>query len=272
MRNNVIGRLGARSTHFEPVSPAPGNPYLSIQKAFQILELLAAQSPRGVTEIALELGLKKSSVSRLLKALSELGYAAPDVQRGKYQVSPRILSLAQNYIEGDPLVQEGRPILQELSQAVRANAHLAVLVNGALVIVALEPSPERIQVRTRVSGNTPLHASALGKILLASLPEEDRMAMLPSPLSRFTPKTITDPRKLQKALAQVREEGYAIELEEEHPGVGCMGAPVRDSEGRWIAALSVAGPLHGTPYKVDQKHLRILTDKAAELSRRIART
>lgn len=235
-----------------------------------MLELLAAHSPRGVTEIAAQLGLEKSSVSRLLKALSELGYAVQSAQRGQYQVSPRILALAQHYLEDDRLVKGAQPILHELAQEARATAHLAVLVSGDLVIVAKEPSPERIQVATRVGGRTPLHASALGKVLLANLPKKERVSLLTSPLSRYTDKTITDPRKLQKALDLVRAQGYALELEEEHPGVGCIGAPVRDAAGRWIAALSVAGPLQGTAFRVDEAHLQLVVSKAAELSRRVA--
>src|SRR6476620_17987 len=115
-----------------PSARAPVNPYLSIQKAFRILELLAAHSPRGVTEIAVELGLEKSSVSRLLKALSELGYALQSAQRGQYQVSPKILALAHRYLEDDRLVKGAQPILHELAHAARATAHLAVLVGGDL--------------------------------------------------------------------------------------------------------------------------------------------
>jgi DNA-binding IclR family transcriptional regulator len=247
------------------------NPYLSIEKAFRMLEILAAHSPRGVTEIADELGLKKSSVSRLLKALAELGYAEQTTQRGQYRMSPRIVVLAKCYLEDDRLVKEAQPILHELALTLRASAHLAVLAGGDLVIVAKEPSPEHIQVITRVGGRTPLHASALGKVLLADLPEKKRAALLGDTLTRYTEKTITDPRKLQKALDEIREQGFAVELEEEHPGVGCIGAPVRNALGRWIAAISVAGPLHGTPFKIDAAHQRLMVEKAAELSRRVTR-
>jgi DNA-binding IclR family transcriptional regulator len=247
------------------------NPYLSVEKAFRMLELLAAHSPRGVTQIADELGLKKSSVSRLLKSLAELGYAEQSAERGQYRISPRILVLAKCYLEDDRLVKEAQPILQDLALAVRASAHLAVLVGRDLVIVAKEPSPERIQVTTRVGGRTPLHASALGKVLLADLPEKKLAAIISDPLPRFTDKTITDPRRLQKALAEIRSQGFAVELEEEHPGVGCIGAPICDSRGRWIAAISVAGPLQGTPFKIDSTHRQIVIDKAAELSRLVAR-
>jgi DNA-binding IclR family transcriptional regulator len=243
--------------------------YLSIRKAFRILELLAARSPRGVTEIADELGLEKSGVSRLLKGLAELGYAAQSARRGQYQVSPRILQLAQRTLEGDPLVREAQPILRSLAPSARASAHVAVLVERDLVIVAKELSPERIQVATRVGGGTPLHASALGKILLAGLDDRDLAPFLEGPLARFTARTITDPAKLRKELAGVRRRGYALESEEEHPGVGCIGAPVRDGAGRWIAAMSIAGPLRGTPFRLDAAHRRKVVAAAADLSRRI---
>jgi DNA-binding IclR family transcriptional regulator len=245
------------------------SPYLSIQKAFRILELLASRSPRGVTEIAGELGLEKSSVSRLLKGLADLGYASPDERRGQYHGSARVLLLAQHYLEGDPLAREAQPVLRELAQAARASAHVAVLVAGDLVIVAKEGSPERIQVQTRVGGPTPLHASAMGKTLLAGLPEKDLAPRLAAPLERFTDSTITDPRKLRKSLDEIRARGYAFESEEEHPGVGCIGVPVRDPDGRWGAAMSIAGPLHGTPFKLDAAHLKLVTKAAAELSRRV---
>jgi len=249
----------------------PSNPFLSVEKAFRILEILSAHSPLGVTEIADELGLKKSSVSRLLKALAELGYAEVTAQRGQYRIGPRILVLAKGYLEDDRLVRESQPILHELSQTLRASAHLAVLAGGDLVIVAKEPSPEHIQVTTRVGGRTPLHASALGKVLLADLPEKKRAALLGPTLTRYTEKTITDHRKLQKSLDEIRDQGFAVEVEEEHQGVGCIGAPVRNALGRWIAAISVAGPLHGTPFKIDAAHQQLVVEKAAELSRRVTR-
>lgn len=265
-----MSRISPRAM-IETSSGTPSNPFLSIEKAFRILEILSAHSPLGVSEIADELGLKKSSVSRLLKALAELGYAEVTAQRGQYRMGPRILVLAKGYLEDDRLVKEAQPVLHELALTLRASAHLAVLAGDDLVIVAKEPSPEPIQVITRVGGRTPLHASALGKVLLADLPEKKRMALLGHNLIRYTEKTITDLRKLQKALDEIRERGFAVELEEEHVGVGCIGAPVRNALGRWVAAISVAGPLHGTPFQINAAHQQLVVEKAAELSRRVTR-
>jgi DNA-binding IclR family transcriptional regulator len=251
-------------------APPKASPYLSIQKAFRILEVLAAKSPQGVTEIAAALDLEKSSVSRLLKGLSELGYVLQGVRRGQYQVSPRILMLAQQYLEGDRLIREAQPVLRELALEARATAHLGVAVEGQTLIIAKEPSPERIQVATRVGAKIVPHASALGKALLASLPDEDLAVILARPLARFTAKTITDRKKLVKVLDDVRRKGYSLESEEEHPGVGCIGVPVRDSAGRWIAAISVAGPLGGTPFRLDAAHIKMVQDRAEELSERLS--
>ncbi len=241
--------------------------YLSIQKAFRILELLAVRSPRGVTEISTELGLEKSSVSRLLKSLSVLGYVAQGSRRGQYEVSARIVTLAQQYLGSDRLTREAGPALRRLAQDARASAHVAVLVDAEMIIVAKEASPDLIQVATRVGGAAPLHASALGKILLAGMTEDQLESYLRRPLERFTDKTLTDPRKLRKAIDEVRRRGYSIESEEEHPGVGCIGAPIRDASGHWIAALSIAGPLWGTAFRLDAAHIKLVTSRAAELSR-----
>src|SRR5438045_7092928 len=103
-------RSAGAKTGLEKVSP-----YLSIQKAFRILEILSAKAPQGVTEIASALDLEKSSVSRLLKSLLELGYVSQGARRGQYQVSARILVLAQQYLDSDRLIIEARSILRELA-------------------------------------------------------------------------------------------------------------------------------------------------------------
>lgn len=248
---------------------ARSTPYLSIRKAFRIIELLAAHSPLRVTEISQQLDLEKSSVSRLLKNLCALGYAVQNADRGQYQLSPRILVLAQRYQEGDRLVREAQPVLRELAGAVHASAHLGILVGRDLIVVAKEPSPGRIQVTTRVGGQMTLHASALGKVILAGQPEDRLESLLAHPLTKYTKHTITDMTRLRKALQEIRQTGYAIEVEEEDLGVGCIAAPVWDASGRWIAAISVAGPIQGTPYRIDAAHWQIVMEKANELSHRI---
>jgi DNA-binding IclR family transcriptional regulator len=249
---------------------AKASAHLSLKKGLGILELLADRSPQGVTEIARALELEKSGVSRLLQSLFELGYVVQSGRRGQYQLSARVVALARHYLQGDALVREAAPILRELAARARASAHLAVLVDREMIVVAKEASPEPIQVTCKPGNTTPPHASALGKILLAGLAEPEREAFLKGPLPRFTDKTITDPRKVRRMADDIRRKGVAFESGEEHEGVGCIGAPVRDREGRWIASISLSGPLRGTPFRLDARHARLLLQKAAELSSRMS--
>jgi len=242
------------------------NSYQTVEKTFRILELLATNAPLGVTEISIELGIEKSSVSRLLKTLFGLGYVVQSGHRGRYQLGPRLLYLGDCYLRENRLLKEAEPILQELAFATRSSAHLAVRVGEQLMVLAKEPSPERIQVASSIGSPVSPHASALGKVLLAGMDEKERQRFLPEELIPFTEHTIVDRRRLLEALDEVRRNGYALETSEEVMGVGCIAAPVRDSADRWIAALSVSGPLHGTAFRQDARSIELVVQKALALS------
>jgi DNA-binding IclR family transcriptional regulator len=247
-----------------------GGRYESLRKAFEVLELLAARSPRGVTEIASALGMQKSGASRLLKALSGWGYVVQDLQRGRYQSGPRVLALAEHYHQGDHLLQIAQPVMRELAGSTRASIHLGLVVGDRMLVAAKEPSPETIQVQSRVGGAIIPHASALGKVLLAGLGERERAAFLKRPLARFTEHTIVEPSRVERMIRDVRRRGYALESGEEHPGVGCIGVPIVGRADRWIAALSVSGPLAGTPFRLDARHRDLALRAGSQISRRLA--
>jgi len=244
--------------------------YETVRRALDVLELLATRSPRGVTEVAAALGMQKSGASRLLKALSGWGYVVQDLQRGQYRSGPRVLALAEHHGQGDQLLRVSPPVMRELALATRASVHLAQVVGGRMLVVAKEPSPETIQVASRVGGTIVPHASAVGKVLLAGLADRDAAPFLKGPLKRFTDRTIVEPGRLAKALREVRRRGFALESGEEHAGVGCIGVPILGRADRWIAALSVSGPLAGTPFRLDAKHRALAVQAADEISRRLA--
>jgi len=253
----------------ENAGPMTDGPYGSLRTAFEVLELLAERAPRGVTEIAAGTGMQKSGASRLLKALSRWGYVVQTLQRGQYQLGPRALALADRYLQGDALVAAAQPVMQRLAQEARASVHLGLVAGDRMLVAAKEASPETIQVASRVGGPIVPHASALGKVLLAGLPDKDRAAFLKGPLTRFTEKTVVDPARVARMLREVRRRGYALEAGEEHLGVGCIGVPVVGRADRWIAALSVSGPLRGTPFRLDARHRRLAVAAASDIGRRL---
>lgn len=244
--------------------------YESLRKAFEVLELLAVQSPRGVTEIAAELGMQKSGASRLLAALSRWGYVVQDLRRGQYRSGPRVMSLAEHFVQDDHLLKIAQPVMRDLAQSTRASIHLGLVVADRMLVAAKEASPETIQVQSRVGGFIVPHASALGKVLLAGLAEKERAAFLRKPLSRFTEHTVVEPRRIERMIQEVRRRGYALESAEEHAGVGCIGVPIVGRADRWVAALSVSGPLSGTPFRLDARHRGLALRAGSEISRRLA--
>jgi DNA-binding IclR family transcriptional regulator len=250
--------------------PMKDGPYESLRKAFEVLELLAARSPRGVTEIAAALGIQKSGASRLLKALSGWGYVVQDLKRGQYQSGPRVLALAEHFAHGDHLLKVAQPVMQDLARSTRASVHLGLLAADRMLVAAKEESPETIQVQSHVGGSIAPHASALGKVLLAGLGDKERAPFLKGPFARFTEHTVVEPGRIARMIQEVRRRGYALESGEEHPGVGCIGVPIVGRADRWIAALSVSGPLSGTPFRLDARHRGLALQAGTEISRRLA--
>jgi DNA-binding IclR family transcriptional regulator len=244
--------------------------YQSVERALRVLEELADHGPRGVSELAAALGLDKSAVSRMMKTLSALGYAELAGQRGRYELGPKILYLGRHYLDESNLLVEARPFLKELAGAVHATTVIAMPVGAHVLVLHNHPSPERLRVQVVVGETLAPHASAMGKVLLATMLKKERARFLgAAPLARFTPSTITDRRSLDALLVRVAREGYAIESGEEHEGVGCIAAPVREKGGRWFAAISATGPLQGTPFALDDDHLRLVVSTALALSERL---
>jgi DNA-binding IclR family transcriptional regulator len=107
-------------------------------------------------------------------------------------------------------------------------------------------------------------------VLLAGLGEKERAAFLRKPLPRFTEHTVVEPRRIERMIQDVRRRGYALESGEEHPGVGCIGVPIVGRADRWVAALSVSGPMSGTPFRLDSRHRGLALRAGSEISRRLA--
>src|SRR5436190_1117027 len=150
-------------------------------------------------------------------------------------------------------------------RAIKGNTHASLQKGIRILELLAERSPQGV---SEMAGALGLELSGLSR-LLQSLAEPEREEFLKGPLPRFTEHTIIDPRKLRRELDRVRRDGCAYESEEEHRGVGCIGVPVVDPDGRWVAAVSAAGPIQGTPFRLDAARLKMVRETAAEFSRRV---
>lgn len=223
------------------------SPVQSVDRAVSILELLAGRGQMGITELATQLGVHKSTAFRLANALERRGLIEQAKERGGYRLGFGLLRLAGAMSGQIELNQQGRPVCRRLADEVGETVNLAVLDGSSAVNIDQVLGRSSITTHNWVGQRTPLHATSSGKVLLAHLPEDRVSTLLAEGLDASTPRTVTDPRVLREQLARAVAEGYAYTIEELEPGLNAVAAPIRGSGGLVIAAVSVSGPSFRLP-------------------------
>jgi DNA-binding IclR family transcriptional regulator len=217
----------------------------SVDRALSVLEILARRGEAGVSELAAEIGVHKSTASRLLGALEERELVDRARDRGKYRLGFGILRLAGAIPAQLDITRQARPVFEELAARLGETVNLAVRQSHFAVNLDQARGPSAVGTYNWVGQLTPLHATSSGKVLLAYLPDRQRRELLEAAeLSRFTECTVTSVRELEAELAAVRTDGYAVSVEEYEAGLNAIAAPVRDHTGQTIAAMSVSGPAY----------------------------
>lgn len=217
----------------------------SVERAFAILELLGnADYHLGISDIAEKSELPLATVHRLLSTLIQLGYVEQNPETNKYTLGVRVLQMRGAAIGHLSLGVHAMPVMKALMNRVNETVHLAVLNKGEIVYIERVEGLHTQGMYTRIGKRAPAHCTALGKVMLAYLPEQiwyDDVVHHHG-LKRFSPTTITTPEALMQELCSIRERGYAIDNGETGELVRCVAAPIRDYTGSVVAALSISGP------------------------------
>jgi DNA-binding IclR family transcriptional regulator len=244
----------------------------SVDRALSILEILARRGVAGVTEIAVELGVHKSTASRLVSVLEARGFVEQLADRGKYQLGFAVVRLAGSRGSDRDLAAEGHRLCEALATDIGETVNVAILAGDRAVNISQVRGPCAISVQNWVGQSTPLHATSSGKVLLAHAPGVDLEQLLGPELPRYTDRTITDVRTLDGELERVRRRGFATTVEEYEVALNAAAAPVRDHTGKVIAAVSVSGPSYRlTPGALEGVAQRLVT-AVAGVSRRLGHT
>ena len=214
----------------------------SVDRALQLMEILATLGRAGVTELAGELGVHKSTVSRLISVLEARGYVEQVSDRGPYRLGFAVARLARSTSARLDLVKQSQSACDALAEESGETTNLAVLDGDRIVNVAEAIGPAGIALRTWVGQSCPAHATSSGKVLLAGLGTAELRDRLPARLTPFTETTVTARSELEAQLARVRERGWASVHEELEVGLNAVAAPVYDADAEVVAALSVSGP------------------------------
>ncbi|HEX6151419.1 IclR family transcriptional regulator [Nocardioides sp.] len=211
----------------------------SISRAFEILEVLAQEAPVSLSTLARRAGLPLSTVHRLVGTLVSLGYVRADTDK-RYALSPRMIHLGER--SARMVSHWALPHLARLVDELGETANLAQLDGDRVVYVAQVPSRHSMRMFTEVGRRVDPHCTAVGKALLARLPDSRVDTLIErTGLVAHTPHTITTVGRLHEELATIRGAGYAVDDEEQELGVRCVAVALDDGPLR--LALSVSGPV-----------------------------
>jgi DNA-binding IclR family transcriptional regulator len=253
----------------QPMAAPDSSPATAVERALNILENVA-QRRDGLTnsEISRKLAIPKSSASYILRTLEKRGYLRREDETGRYKLGLKILSLGGDAQSNLDIADVALPFMRSLGERVHLTVHLAVLDQGEAVYIEKVEAPGFFKVNTWVGRRMYLHSTSVGKALLAGLPKQETEAIVRQQgMKKRTPKTITTVSRLLADLEVVREQGYAVDDEENSTGARCLGAPIVDAAGNVTAALGVSGTLT----QVDEENLPKIAEVLKETARRISR-
>jgi IclR family acetate operon transcriptional repressor len=214
----------------------------ALSRGLAVLEALAA-SDSGVTLTALaaQLRLPAPTAHRLLATLEAGGFVSAG-PKGEWRIGVRAFRVGSAFLAHRNLVVQAYSHLRELMDRAGETANLAVIESGEAVFVEQVQCRELMRMSAKLGSRAPLHASGVGKAMLAALSERALASTVGRDLARFTPRTITTLAALTDELAATRRRGYAIDDEEHAAGLRCVAAAVLDENGEPWAAVSLAGP------------------------------
>ena len=238
-------------------NPAPKNGTQSIQRIFGVIEALAAR-PGGTSlqQLCAATGLAKSTAHRMLASLVEMGYVVQDSFTTRYRLTLKLFELGSAVVNDMDILAVARPHLDRLSRQTGEAVHLVIRdARDIVYIYKTESGPSRMS--SRVGLRSPLYCTGVGKAILSTLPRaEVEEIWRQSQPRKLTEHTITDLNGLLSQLAQVRTRGYAIDDEENEPGIRCVALAIPGPGGRADSAFSISGL---APYMTTERIRRIST-------------
>jgi DNA-binding IclR family transcriptional regulator len=215
----------------------------SIERAAAVIRLLAAGSGAlRASEIAASLGLAKATTHGILRTLQHVGFVEQDAESGKYQLGAALLHMGSSYLDGNELRTRALNWSDSLAARSHESVRIGTLHENRILIVHHVFRPDDSRQALDVGALVPAHASAMGKMLLASS-EYAVEEVTAAGLERFTAATLTDAGELRAALEEVRRRGWAADLEELVEGEVSLAAPIADRRGAIVGAIGISGPV-----------------------------
>jgi IclR family acetate operon transcriptional repressor len=269
MKRDVIRRktIEPKSTANSDPDPRDGG-VQSVDRALLIIETLA-EDDEGyrLTDLAIRTGLSPSTVHRLLTTLEKRRFVQFDRGESTWHIGAQSFAIGATFARRRNFVTQALPYLRKLRDQTRETANLAVVDDGAMVVLTRVESREIMRSVTKVGGRVPMVASGLGKALLATYSEQDVFAIIQRDgMPRLTSKSIVRAGELCKSLHDIRRQGYSVDDEEALIGLRCVSAVVYDDCSEPLAAISVSGKASRVPNDRLPILGKLVQEVAAELT------
>ncbi len=245
----------------------------SIERAISIVDLVAS-NPDGISlaELSTEMGLNNSTVFHLVKTLDKLGVVAQIAETKRYRIGSHLFRLAAGALNETTLLSLATPLLERLSRDTGESANLAVRSHCEVVVIARTAATGMLQLSSRAGTTRPIHVTATGKALLATLEADELEQLLAEhEFKAFTAKSISDAKTLCKELREVRKTGFAYDRCEFDADVTCVATTVQDFAGRHVAAIGISGPVWRMTPKLLRTKTKALLETSSELSEKLGR-
>jgi IclR family transcriptional regulator, KDG regulon repressor len=235
----------------------------SLARAFSIMEEVARNRDGiSLVELSRRVGLHNSTTFHLVKTLVSLGYIRQIKDSKRYRIGRPLFALAASALDEIEMVSLATPVLEDLSRETGETAHFAVRMGDSVVVIARTAAPGAFQLTERVGVVRPAHCTALGKVILAGLRDDQLDRFLARvELTPVTSRSIIEPAALRKDIHDVRKGGVAFDDGEFNPEVRCLGVPVKDFTGNVVGAIGISGPIWRLSIQALQS--RVVTVQAA---------
>lgn len=263
-----ISRARGRPRSF---NGTPKNTFIqSLDRAMSVLKVVAKGNGFSLTEIAEQSGELASTVYRILVTLEKHGMVHFDESAQLWHVGLEAFRIGSNFLGRTRVVEQSRPVMQRIMAATGETANLAIVDHGEVIFVSQVETHDPIRAFFRPGTRGPIHASGIGKALLAFLPQTQINAVLTNhPLEAFTEKTIVSREALLAEMEHIRTCGWSIDDEERTPGMRCIAAPIFNQFGEAVAGVSLSGPSFRVTPQRDAEYGALITKAAEEITRSI---
>lgn len=221
----------------------PGGAVRTLDRGLALLEALGKAEELTLTEVAERAGLAPSTALRLLETLHLRGFVTWEGDSGRYGVGLRVFELGMRFLARGGLPEAAHGVMHNLVDKLGETVNLAILDGNDAVYVYQAEGKQRVRMFTQIGARAPLHASGVGKVLLAWGDPETVERFLGVRLEAYTEHTLTARDGILAELARIRERGYGLDLEEFELGVRCVAVPIKGGAGQVVAGLSISAPL-----------------------------